>query len=91
MTGPGFNPPDTEKLLAFNVRVNELLGRAASTNELRHVKLCYLNKWTPEDTAAVVARLATMEPAELSTLAGEKSSPYADEAGSPQPSTIPST
>lgn len=91
MTGPGFNPPDTEKLLAFNVRVNELLGRAASTSELRHVKLCYLNKWTPEDTAGVIAKLATMEPAELSTLAGEKAAGIVMDEGSPQPSTIPST
>lgn len=83
MTGPGFNPPDTEKLLAFNVKVNELLGRPIAGAELLHARLCFNAKWTAEDTAEVLQV--------LSTPAGENSGAEATEAGSPQPSTIPST
>jgi hypothetical protein len=70
VTGPGFDPPDLEKRLAFNVRVNELLGRAVTQAELLNVRLCYAMNWTPENTATAIERLAT-EPVEKPAHAGE--------------------
>lgn len=89
LTGPGFNPPNTEKLLSFNVRVNELLGRPIAGQELLHARLCFNAKWTAEETAEVLEVLSRMP--ELSTLAGEKASGVVVDESSPQPSTIPST
>lgn len=54
MTGPGFDPPDLEKRLAYSVKVNELLGRPTTPAEAVHLRLCFEAKWPPENCATAL-------------------------------------
>lgn len=58
MTGPGFDPPDLERKLAWQVKAQELLGRKPTALELEEMRLCYLNGWTPEEYVQTMVFLA---------------------------------